>query len=628
MFGRRQAKFKIQRPQKEIEFHEVLLDSLAQKRQREVGLSEQKLEVLLPQKLLQALWVGFLILTLMLFGKTAQLQVLERDDLVQASENNRYVIRLIQAQRGVLYDKNMTQMVFNKPSFDLICRPTDLPEDENDREKIFKTISEIVQKDYENLSQKINVSNLAEVTIAENLDYKTLILFEARSHELPGFETKNNTVREYVSGPVFSHLIGYQRKTGEKKGLEQYYDDILKANSGELQVKRDVFGNPIDKEIIEQPSPGQSLVLYLDADLQKKLTEAMEAVMKKIGAKSGAAVALDPKTGGVLAMVSFPTFDNNLFSQNMSQDQWNAINSNAQHPLFNRAISGSYVVGSVIKPLIASAALQEKVILPEKRMYCEGKIEIPNPWDSSIITIKKDWTTHGWTDMKKAIAESCDVYFYTIGGGFGNQEGLGPTKIKQYLELFGWGQETGIDLPEETKGFVPDKAWKKETWGQAWWDGDTYNLSIGQGFLQITPLEVANAIAAIANGGILYKPHVVKEVLDNNKNIVKEVTPEIIRQGFIDSQNLEIVREGMRQAVTGVNSPQASAVLLNSLPVKVAAKTGTAELGGDVYQNWVTVFAPYDDPQIVLTVVIERVKGVQVTSLPVVQEVLNWYFSK
>ncbi|MFH1863660.1 MAG: hypothetical protein ABIJ85_01935, partial [bacterium] len=183
MFGRRQAKFKIQRPQKEIEFHEVLLDSLAQKRQREVGLSEQKLEVLLPQKLLQALWVGFLILTLMLFGKTAQLQVLERDDLVQASENNRYVIRLIQAQRGVLYDKNMTQMVFNKPSFDLICRPTDLPEDESDREKIFKTISEIVQKDYENLSQKINVSNLAEVTIAENLDYKTLILFEARSHE-------------------------------------------------------------------------------------------------------------------------------------------------------------------------------------------------------------------------------------------------------------------------------------------------------------------------------------------------------------------------------------------------------------------------------------------------------------
>jgi len=628
MFGRRQPNFKIQRPQNEIEFHEVLLDSLAQKRERETGLSDQKLEVLLPQKLLQALWIGLLILTLMLFGKTAQLQILEGSALAKASENNNYAIRLIQAQRGVIYDRNMTQLVFNKSSFDLICRPNDLPKDEPARENMFKSIAQIIGQDYETLSKKINISNLAELTIAENLDYQNLILFEARSHEFPGFETKNNTVREYVSGSSFSHVIGYQRKTGEEKGLEEYYNDVLRSNPGELQVKRDVFGNPIDKEVVTQPSPGQSLVLYLDAGLQEKLTEAMEAIIKKIGAKSGAAVALDPKTGGVLAMTSFPTFDNNLFSQGMSQDQWNEINSNTQHPLFNRAISGSYLTGSVIKPLTASAALQEKIILPDKRIYCEGKIEIPNPWDPNLFTVKKDWTAHGWTDMRKAIAESCDVYFYTIGGGFGAQEGLGPTKIKQYLELFGWDQKTGIDLPEEAKGFLPDKDWKKATWGQSWWDGDTYNLAIGQGFLQITPLEVANSFAAIANGGILYQPHVVKEIIDNNKNPVKEITPTIIRQGFIDPQNLEVVREGMRQAVTGENSPQASAVMLNSLPVKVAAKTGTAELGGDFYQNWVTVFAPYDDPQIVLTVVIEKVKGSQLASLPVAQEVLNWYFSR
>jgi len=631
MFGSRHAKFKIKRPHKEIELHEILLDSLAQKKEQELGLSEQKLEVLLPQRILQALWVGFLILTLVLFGKTFQLQVVEGDTLAQASEDNRYVIRFIKAQRGVIYDKDMTQLVFNKPSFDLICRPTDLPEDASEREIIFKNIAQIVGQDYGALSKKINTSSLAEVNVAENLDYQTLILFEARSQEFPGFETKNNTVREYVSGPIFSHLIGYQRKTGQKLGLEEYYDDVLRANPGELQVKRDVFGNPIDKEVVSQPSPGQSLVLYLDSGLQKKLSESMEAMIKSVGAKSGAAVALDPKTGGVLAMASFPTFDNNLFSQGMSEEDWVALSNNLQKPLFNRVIAGKYLTGSTIKPLIASAALQEDIISPNKKIDdSKGYIEIPIPWDPAKFTIKKDWAAHGWTDMRKALAESCDVYFYTIGGGFGAQEGLGPTKIKQYLELFGWNRKTGIDLPGEADGFIPDKAWKKETFPKdpSWWDGDTYNLSIGQGFLQITPLEVANSIAAIANGGILYQPRVVKEIIDNDKNSVKVIEPEIIRKDFIDPQNLEIVREGMRQAVTGVNSPQASAVLLNSLPVKVAAKTGTAELGNDTYQNWVTIFAPYDDPQIVLTIVIEKVKGAQVASLPVAQEVLNWYFSK
>ena len=628
MFGPQLGKFKIKRPHHEIEFHEVLLDSLAQKKEKELGLSEQKLEILLPQKILQALWLGFLILTLVLLGKTVQFQVFEGDALAKASENNRYAVRLIQAQRGVIYDKNMTQFVFNKPSFDLIVRPNDLPKDESARQKIFKDVAQIIGQDYEMFSKKINVSSFAEVSIAENLDYQTLILFEARSHEFPGFETQNNAVREYVSGLNFSHLIGYQRKMGEKKGLEEYYDDVLKANPGELQVKRDVFGNPIDKEVVVQPSPGQSLVLYLDAGLQKKLNEAMAAILKSVGAKTGAAVALDPKTGGVLAMTSFPTFDNNLFSQGMSQEEWNAINSNSQHPLFNRAISGGYLVGSTIKPLLASAALQEKIISPDKKINDNlGFISIPNPWDPNLPTIKKDWAIHGLTDIRKAIAESCDVYFYTVGGGFGSQDGLGPTKIKQYLELFGWGQETGIDLPEEAKGFMPDKAWKKAVWGQNWWDGDTYNLSIGQGFLQITPLEVANSIAAIANGGILYQPHIVKEIIDNNKNLVKGFEPEIIRQNFIDPQNLAAAREGMRQAVTGIGAPQASAVLLSSLPVKVAAKTGTAELGNDYYHNWVTVFAPYDDPQIVLTIVIEKVKGVQAAALPVAHEVLNWYFS-
>lgn len=628
MFVSPSAKFKIRRPQTEIEPHEILLDSLAHKREREFGISEQKLEVLLPQKILKAFWLGLLVLTLVLFGKTAQLQVLEGEAFAQKSDSNRYAIRLIQAQRGVIYDGNMTQLVFNKPSFDLICRPPDLPEDRAEREKIFQAVAQLIGQDYGALSEKISVSSLAEVPVAENLDYQTLISFEARSHEFPGFETKNNSVREYVSGPIFAHLLGYQRKAGGQKGLEEYYDETLQAKPGEIQVKRDVFGNPIDQEIIREPSSGQSLVLYLDAGLQEKISESLAAVLRSVGAKSGAAVAMDPKTGGILALVSLPSFDNNLFSQGMTQEQWNSINTNTQKPLFNRAIAGGYLTGSTIKPLIASAVLEEEIISPEKDLFCEGKIDIPNPWDPTLFTVKKDWTAHGWTDLRKALAESCDVYFYTVGGGFGSQEGLGPTKIKEYLDLFGWDEKTGIDLSEEAAGFLPDKQWKKETWGQDWWDGDTYNLAIGQGFLQITPLEVTNSFSAIVNGGILYEPHVVKQIVDDRKNLIEEIAPEVIRQDFIDPQNLKIVKEGMRQAVTGAGAPQASAVILNSLPVASGAKTGTAELGNDYYHNWVTVFAPYDDPEIVLTVVAERVKGAQVASLPVAQEVLNWYFSR
>ena len=331
-----------------------------------------------------------------------------------------------------------------------------------------------------------------------------------------------------------------------------------------------------------------------------------------------------------MALVSLPDFDNNLFqkggdSEELQELLRDPLNLN---PLFNRVISGGYLIGSTIKPLIASAALEEKIISPQKNINCAGKIIIPNPWDPNASTTKKDWTVHGWTDMKKAIAESCNVYFYTIGGGYGDQIGLGPTKIKEYLELFGWGEKTGIDLPGETEGFIPDKEWKKKTWDTAWWDGDTYNLSIGQGFLQITPLEVVNSFAAIANGGKLLQPQVVKEIVNDKKEVVEEIKPKIIRQDFINPDNLQIVREGMRQAVTGINSPQASAVLLNSLPVSAAAKTGTAELGNNYYNNWVTVFAPYEDPEIVLTVMIESVKGMQTAALPVAKEVLQWYFSK
>jgi len=647
---------KLKRNKVEIEPQEILLDTLARKKEEDFGISEKKFEVPLSKKVLSAFYIVFLILILILFAKTFQLQLIDGKKFSALAEGNKFIIYSTQATRGVIYDKEGNQLVFNKPSFDLAytdaeklrtCLYQDSDSSLCPEFKVLKEVSIIINRDIEELKKEIEKSELSTVLISKNLDHQALILLEAKinSNELSGFQIRRNFVRDYKEGSSFAHLIGHIGEIGAeelkadpenysifdyigKAGLEKSYEEILRKNSGKLRLEKDALGNVISKEIIQLPESGKSLVLWLDSDLQKKIEEEIGKVLKNVGAQKAAAVAISPKTGGVLALVSLPGFDNNLFQKGVDPQALESLLNDPLEPLFNRAISGSYLTGSTIKPLIASAVLEEKIISPQKKINCQGKITIPNPWDPSSPTIKRDWKSHGWTDMKKAIAESCNVYFYTVGGGYENQEGLGPTRIKKYLEFFGWGEKTGIDLPGEVKGFIPDKEWKKKTWGQGWWDGDTYNLSIGQGYLKITPLEVATGFASIANGGKLLKPQVVKSIVDSEKNTIEEFEPKVIREDFIGLENLQIVREGMREAVT-----YGSSVILNSLPIKAASKTGTAELGCDsygncYYHNWVTVFAPYDDPQIVLTIVIEDVKGMQAAALPAAKGVLEWYFTR
>jgi penicillin-binding protein 2 len=378
----------------------------------------------------------------------------------------------------------------------------------------------------------------------------------------------------------------------------------------------------------------------LDSDLQKKIREVLEKQRQKYGAKGAAALALDPKTGGVLALVSLPDFDNNLFQKGADPEKLQELLEDPfkLKPLFNRAISGEgYLPGSTIKPLIASAALEEKIILPEELIYARGLIEVPSQYNPEKVYIFRDWKVHGWTDLKKAIAQSVNVYFYIIGGGYKGKEGLGPIKIKKYLELFGWGEKTGIDLPNEGKGFIPSPEWKKTYFerkeDQIWYDGNTYYLSIGQEYVRATPLQVTLSISVIANGGKLFQPQVVKSIVDTlpeSPKLIEEIQPKIIRENFIDSKNLQVIREGMRQTVTQGTASS----WLNSLPVTSAAKTGSAQTGkfdkygNELFHNWVTVFAPYEDPEIVLTIFLEEVPGAMAASLPVAKEILEWYFSK
>lgn len=629
---------KIKRLAKEIEPQEILLDSLAQKKESEMGISEKKIEVPLSQKMLKVFFLVFFILILGLFGKVFQLQILEKEELLAKAGENKFIIFKIRAERGVIYDSNLNQLVSNLPIFDLICQKSELPQKAKEREKVLKEISQILKTNLEDLKMRISQAQESEILISQNLSHPELILLETKIKELPGFQVRQSSKRNYQE-EAFSHLLGYTGKISSaelkkdpenysifdwvgRQGLEKSYEKILRKNPGKLKIERNALGQEISREIVKFPESGKNLVLWLDSDLQKKLSQALKNSLEKLGLKKGAAVALDPQTGGVLALVSLPNFDNNLFGQGDQKALKNLFKDPAK-PLFNRAISGQYLMGSTIKPLIAIAALEEKIISPQKKINCQGKIVIPNPWDPENPYLYHDWKTHGPTDIKKAIAESCNVYFYTIGGGYEEQEGLGPSKIKKYLQLFGWGEKTGIDLPGEAQGLIPDPLWKEEIKGEKWWDGDTYHLSIGQGDILATPLQIAVAFSAIANGGKLLQPQVVKEILDENKNLIKKNEPKIIRENFLNPENLQIVREGMREAVI-----YGSSVSLADLPVKVASKTGTAQTPKpDYYHHWVTVFAPIERPQIVLTIVIEKVKGVQFAALPVAKEVLNWYFS-
>ncbi len=617
MFGFRSLiKFKRKKPQKDIEPQEVFLDQLAQEKEAELGMSEKKLEVPVSRKILKAILLFFIVFLFFLLAKTFQFQILENEKYSALANQNKFIFHSVIAVRGVIYDSQGEQLVFNEPSFDLILDRDKLPEDESEKMRVLKEVEEITKGNY------------------DNLDHQTLVLLETKIDDLPGFKIKRNEVRYYVQGSTFSHILGYTGKVSDEEyvgrdGLEKSYEEVLRKNPGKTRIERDAFGNLLSKEIISLPESGKSLVLWLDSGLEKKIEQVLKNILQNTGAEKAVGVALNPKTGGVMALVSIPTYDNNLFSKGADQEALANLLTNPQEPLFNRAISGLYPTGSTIKPLIASAVLEEEIISPLKKINCQGKIIIPHRYDPETSTEKQDWRVHGLTDMRKAIAESCNVYFYTIGGGYKNQEGLGPSRIKKYLELFGWGSKTGIDLPAEAKGLIPFPDWKKEVKKENWWDGDTYNLSIGQGDISVTPLQVAASFIPIANKGTLYKPKVVKEIVDSKKNLIEEIRPEILRQNFINPENLEIVRQGMRMAVTGQGSPYASAVLLNSLPVGVAAKTGTAQTPKpDYYHNWITVFGPYEDPEIVLTIMIENVKEAMVVALPAAKEVLEWYFTR
>ncbi len=636
---------KVKKKSGEIEMEEIFLDNFLERQKENLEISDKKLEIPLTKQILYLFFLFSLIFIGILWISCFRLQIAQGENYKILSEKNKFAVLKIQASRGVIYDRNLKQLVWNQSSFDLILDESQLPKDESKRKEIIEEVSKVVGLDIE--------IQTGERVVVENLAYQTLISLEAEIEKFPGFLVKENSIRKYEDSYSLAHLLGYMGKIKAselrecqecsildfvgREGLENSYEKVLREKKGKIQIEKTAEGEEISREIIEYPESGDSLILTLDFSLQEKIEEVLTKILREVGSQGGAVVALNPRNGNVLASVSLPYFNNNLFAQGIKLEELQKLNEDKRNPQVNRVISGLYPIGSTIKPLIGSAALEEGVIKETTQFYCPLELCVEHKYTGEPECFS-DWKFHGLTQIKRAIAESVNPFFYMLGGGYNRPEfadsrlpkhfeGLGVEKIKRYLELFGLGEKTEIDLPGELEGRVPDQEWKENYFAnqpraqQIWYLGDTYNLSIGQGYLLVTPIQVASAFSAIANGGILYQPRIVDKIIN-----VEEKKSEIIRKDFINPKNLEIIRQGMRQAVA---SPNGSASSLNFLPIKAAAKTGTAQIGlEDIYQNWVTVFAPYDNPEIVLTVLIEKVEGDRIVAQNVAKEVLEWYFNE
>jgi len=626
----------------EINPEDILLD----------GQSHNYAKIELPVK--QAHFLIFYILisvTLLFFiSVLCYYQVWGKQEYQLAAQNN-YLRTLTQPSvRGVIYDSKGEQLVFNVLKSNLVLYPQQLKNQPEKIKPISQFLSKISSRPLEDTEKElrslINEQQLSPMLWKEDLSHEEILeSTEFFSQELAVGENfsplilNEDLTRYYPDSLTFSHILGYISQIGpdelkqcndcsyfEKVGrssLESTYQEILRGQPSSQDLKVDARGQILKIFNQRQSAPGQSLVLSVDASLQRFITQTLQQKLSDLKIKHGVVIAQDPQTGRILAMVSLPSYDNNLFSGGIDSNDYQNLINDPQKPLFNRAIAGLYPPGSTIKPFIGSGVLQEKVVSPQWSYECTGGISVPNQYDPNIIYYFKYFKPHGHIDFFSAIAKSCNSYFYITGGGYGNIKGLGIDGLDKYLSLFNFGAKTGIDLAPEDTGLVPTPQWKKENKGEDWYTGDTYHLAIGQGDLLVTPLQLTVAMSGLANKkGILYQPSLLKEIVDANKNTVAKIEPKIIRRDFLSQNTIDLVNKAMRQSVTdGILGS------LADLKYPVAGKTGTAQFGSDDQTHaWVIAYGPYQNPEIVVTVLVEAGGLGGGSALPVAKEIFKWYF--
>ena len=432
--------------------------------------------------------------------------------------------------------------------------------------------------------------------------------------------------RQYLSIPGLSHILGYVKYPSKDKagfyykvdfegfdGVEKYWGEYIAPEHGIKIVETNALGKVLSENVLKPPKGGESITLSVDSRLQMKLYEYIEGLAKERGFVGGAGVIMDVDTGELPVLVSYPEYDSQVLTDGTDSKDIQRFISDSRKPFLNRVTSGLYTPGSIIKPIMALAALEEEVITPEKEIVSTGALTLPNPFDPTKPSIFKDWKAHGAVDMRKAIAVSSDVYFYQIGGGFEDQKGLGIERIERYMRLFGFGEIPGDNDFYGASGVIPNPEWKKENFnGDNWRVGNTYHTSIGQYGFQVTPIQVVRAISAIANGGKLLNPRLV---LEKDVPPIYEVVP-------IKTSSFSVVKEGMRDAIS-----IGTAKGLSIPGVSVGAKTGTAELGTQkrYVNSWVVGFFPYENPRYAFAILMERgPRGNTVGALFVMRQMLEW----
>ena len=517
---------------------------------------EGRIERPISKKTILVLGVFFLFCAIIFSTRLGYLQIEKGNANFERSQNNTLEKQIIFAERGIIYDRNQKELVWNKKA-----------EEGND---------------------------------------------------LP--------VRSYLATGS-SHLLGYisypmKDKTGNywqsefigKDGLEKQYNDRLTGINGTKIIETDARGGVHSENIVNTPKRGEDLTTTIDSRIQSQLYDFIKGLSERNSFKGGSGILMDVRNGEIITSVSFPEYSSEILSQGKDVQTIKNYLTDSRKVFIDKNISGLYVPGSIVKPFFAIGALNEGVIDPYKKILSTGSISIPNPYFAEQKTVFKDWKAHGWVDMKQALAVSSDVYFYEIGGGFEGQKGLGILNIEKYAQLFGIGQKTGVDLPDEIDGTIPSPEWKAEKFkGDAWRIGDTYHTAIGQYGFQVTPLQMVRAIGAIANYGKLVTPH----LLLSDKESSEKITAIDLKKEYFD-----VIHEGMRQG-----SLIGTSAALNVPYVKVASKTGTAQLGvaKNKVNSWIVGFFPYDAPKYAYVILMESgPSSNSVGATSIMRQLLDW----
>lgn len=434
--------------------------------------------------------------------------------------------------------------------------------------------------------------------------------------------------RLYSDVPGLAHVVGYaklpQRDTSGQyysasysgaAGAEQFFDSLLTGKNGNKIIETDVYGNLVSEGVFKEPVEGRSITLSIDAKLTHRMHQAIHDLAERVGFRGGAGVIMDVTNGEIIALTNYPEFDQSILSAATNTTRIIQYQNDTRSPFLNRAVNGLYTPGSIVKPFLALGALAEKIISPEKEILSTGALTVPNPYNPDLPTVFRDWKAHGYVDMRDAIAVSSNVYFFTVGGGFGDQKGLGIEKIAYHLKRFGFGSEVPGDFFAGEEGVVPDPTWKANVFpDEPWRLGDTYNTSIGQFGFQVTPIQAVRAAAALANSGTLLSPTIV---LNGNDFRISSSTTITIPSG-----DLRVVKEGMRQGVLF-----GTAAALNIPGTTIAAKTGTAELGTkkEEVNSWVMGYFPYEKPRYAFVLLMERGPRANLYGAVVaMREVVEW----